>query len=126
MAGHAGGGNLFIETAMKRFDDTGVVPHEGMYVAISVIDTGIGMDEKTMTRIFDPFFTTKESGMGSGLGLASVYGIIKNHQGAITVDSTSGKGSRFDIYLPASPKAPLKEEKRASLMPSPAAGLFFS
>ena len=108
------GGNLFIETAMKRFDDTGVVPHEGMYIAISVVDTGIGMDEKTLTRIFDPFFTTKESGMGSGLGLASVYGIIKNHQGAITVDSTPGTGSRFDIYLPASPKAPLKGEVHQS------------
>ncbi len=104
------GGNLFIETALKRFDDAGIVPREGTYIAISVIDTGIGMDEKTLTRIFDPFFTTKESGMGSGLGLASVYGIIKNHQGAITVESTPGKGSRFDIFLPASQNTPLGDE----------------
>lgn len=104
------GGNLFIETSVKRFDDAGIVPREGIYASISVTDTGIGMDEKTQGRIFDPFFTTKEPGMGSGLGLASAYGIIKNHQGAITVESKPGKGSRFDIYLPASPKMPVVDE----------------
>ncbi len=98
------GGNIFIETFNKEFNDAGMVPNSGFYAGISITDTGIGMDEKTMTRIFDPFFTTKESGIGSGLGLASAYGIVKNHQGAITVESKPGKGSRFDIYLPASQK----------------------
>ena len=110
------GGILFVEAQNISMGDTTIAPKEGLYAKISVTDTGVGMNERTKERIFDPFFTTKDFGMGYGLGLASAYGIIKNHQGAITVESEPGKGSRFDIYIPASRKPVVNEEPSAPLL----------
>jgi PAS domain S-box-containing protein len=102
-----GGGYIYIETDNVVLGPEEAGLHElqpGRYVKVSMTDTGVGMDAATQKRIFEPFFTTKEMGLGSGLGLASAYGIIKNHNGTITVDSEKGKGSVFDVYLPASDK----------------------
>ncbi len=98
------GGELNIDTKNIRLDDIFCKPFEvpgGDYVHIGVADTGTGMSREIMDKIFDPFFTTKESGKGTGLGLASAYGIIRNHKGIITVESKAGKGTRFNIYLPS-------------------------
>ena len=110
-----GGGDLYIETENVTFDENSVKPfaiEPGNYVRISITDTGVGMDEATQKRIFEPFFTTKEMGRGMGLGLASVYGIIKNHGGIINVYSKRGQGSTFNIYLPASEKKLIEEERK--------------
>jgi PAS domain S-box-containing protein len=112
------GGDLYLETDNIRLDrdyiDTkpfSVKP--GLYVKISITDTGIGMDQKIQQRIFEPFFTTKEVGQGTGLGLASAYGIIKNHGGFITCYSEVGVGSTFNIYLPAHAKKDAQSVKVA-------------
>jgi two-component system cell cycle sensor histidine kinase/response regulator CckA len=74
----------------------------GPYVRLSVADTGSGISEEDLSKIFEPFFTTKETGKGTGLGLSVVYGVVKNHRGAIEVDSKVGQGSVFTVYLPLS------------------------
>jgi PAS domain S-box-containing protein len=104
------GGQLLIQTMHGEIDPSygeapaGVVP--GSYVVLAVTDTGCGMDETIQTHLFEPFFTTKAPGKGTGLGLATVYGIIKQSGGHIEVASTLGKGTTFKLYLPRFEEAP--------------------
>lgn len=108
------GGDLFLKTANVTFKEIkarGYAPNPGDYILLTVTDTGVGMDTKTIDRIFDPFFTTKELGRGTGLGLASTYGIIKGHGGHIEVESEKGRGTTFNVYLPASNKLVRKKAR---------------
>ena len=113
------GGDLSIKTMnVTHKNVTGKSPkvRPGDYVLIEVADTGTGMDKKTAERIFDPFFTTKGMSRGTGLGLASVYGIVRNHGGTITVTSKKGKGSTFSIYLPASKREVMRENRVSDIL----------
>ncbi len=101
------GGTFSLETAAVQFDSNPNLEAEpGSYVMLSVRDTGTGMDQETCARVFEPFFTTKEVGKGSGLGLAVVYGIVKQNGGFVSVASQLGQGCEFKIYLPLVAEAP--------------------
>jgi len=109
------GGELYLQSENVFLDEEHVrllSLKPGRCVKLTITDTGVGMDETTIQRIFDPFFTTKEMGRGTGLGLASVYGIIKNHDGIIDVFSKKGEGATFSIYLPASDKKIIEEKEK--------------
>jgi len=113
------GGDIFLETRNIKVDEKFGILYDiqpGNYVRVAVTDTGAGMDEATQRRIFEPFFTTKELGRGTGLGLASAYGIIRNHGGIINVYSEKGHGTTFTIYLPASEKDMITDKKPAEKM----------
>lgn len=104
-----GGGDLVFSAFNARFAADHPLPHPdlapGDYVCLEVSDTGSGIPPEMVDRIFEPFFTTKEPGKGTGLGLSTVIGIVRSHAGAVTVDSQPGRGSRFQVYLPAQPLA---------------------
>jgi two-component system cell cycle sensor histidine kinase/response regulator CckA len=111
-----GGGDLYLQTENVRLDSNYIKPFivdPGKYVKISVTDTGIGMEKNIQERIFEPFFTTKEMTRGTGMGLASAYGIIKKHKGFINVYSEKGEGTTFNIYLPVSDKEVLELEEKS-------------
>ena len=102
------GGQMTIRTELIHLDPTqtrgGIDLKHGLFVCLSVGDNGCGMDDATLKRIFEPFFTTKEPGKGTGLGLATVYGIVSQHRGWVDVESTPGLGTTFKVYLPAAPE----------------------
>ena len=105
-------GRLTIETTNIEIDNQNHLQlTPGSYVKITISDNGCGMNKETQKRIFEPFFSTKQRGSGSGLGLSSVYGIIQNHGGMVTVYSEIKLGSTFNIFLPAVTKKAVIEEK---------------
>jgi signal transduction histidine kinase len=111
------GGRLVISTGRVTVTGSEVGPRPeapGQYVSLEVRDTGVGIAPEILPKIFDPFFTTKELGKGTGLGLATVYGIIRQSQGHIYVDSTPGHGATFTIYLPRTTEGPERRSRRAS------------
>jgi CheY-like chemotaxis protein len=115
------GGKLTIETGTVMLNDSfsarqlGVAT--GQFVTVAITDTGVGMDQQTQSHLFEPFFTTKNPGRGTGLGLATAYGIIRQTGGAIGIESELGIGTTARLYLPASPEQKVSQEKPPAMMP---------
>ena len=110
------GGELLFSTDVVQVDESYKKEHlfeitKGAYIKICIADTGIGMNKETQQHIFEPFFTTKEKGKGTGMGLAAVYGTVKNHNGTINIYSKPGKGTTFSIYLPLNIKEEFKDDE---------------
>ncbi len=120
------GGRIIIETGASRFDETTVpaLPgaSPGPFATLAVTDTGSGMDAETIAHIFEPFFTTKEVGKGTGLGLATVYGIVQQSSGFIAVSSTPGAGTTFRIHLPETNTTPTQPQSPTPAAPAPHSG----
>jgi nitrogen-specific signal transduction histidine kinase/ActR/RegA family two-component response regulator len=120
------GGTLSLAAANITLDETfaETTPEAkpGPYVCLSVTDTGTGIEPGHLDRIFDPFFTTKDVGEGTGLGLATVLGVVRGHGGFVRVDSRIGSGTTFDLYLPASPAAPAAPKIEPAAAPARGAG----
>jgi nitrogen-specific signal transduction histidine kinase/ActR/RegA family two-component response regulator len=118
----AHGGELTLASSLVTINDVYVAHHPeaavGNFVCLQVSDTGCGMDQATQTRIFEPFFTTKPAGQGTGLGLATVYGIVKQHNGWIEVVSEKGAGTTFKLFLPAQDIARSEPRRREGEKPS--------
>jgi nitrogen-specific signal transduction histidine kinase/CheY-like chemotaxis protein len=117
------GGRLSIETAAVAVDDSSAMGHTdvkpGSYVMLAVADSGTGMDEQTQERIFEPFFTTKERGRGTGLGLATVYGIVRQSGGYISVETKPGCGATFKVFLPRAGAPAVGDIPLAGVEPAP-------
>jgi PAS domain S-box-containing protein len=115
------GGRIRVETQPVRVEDDlardGHILRMGRYARVVVTDSGFGIDPAHLPRVFDPFFTTKEQGQGSGLGLATAYGIVKNHQGFIYLESTPGRGTRVLVFLPAAAAPDHPPPDRISALP---------
>jgi len=112
------GGKLTMETSnveVTAEQERDLELEAGAYVMLKVIDTGLGMNSATLSHIFEPFFTTKAQGKGTGLGLATVYGILKQSGGSLRVKSEEGVGTEFCIYLPATPDVPRKSQERVTV-----------
>ena len=120
----AGGGTVAVETGSADLDEAFVAANEGAragpHLFLSVRDEGRGMDEETLSRCFEPFFSTKEPGKGSGLGLATVYGVVKQNDGYVRVESGPGKGTRVTVYLP--PVEPVEATPGVARAPAGGAG----
>lgn len=119
------GGHITVSTRNRELDGVavdGLSISPGRFVALAVEDTGAGMTPEVMARMFEPFFTTKEAGKGTGLGLATVYGIVRQSGGDIRVTSEVGRGSRFELLLPREASMPAPRVQREALAASPATG----
>jgi CheY-like chemotaxis protein len=111
------GGKLTLATSDARLDESETQPHAdvapGEYVMLTVSDTGVGMTDEVKTHLFEPFFTTKDHGEGTGLGLATCYGIVRQHGGHMSVASEPDRGTTFTIYFPAAAGEPLEQREAA-------------
>jgi PAS domain S-box-containing protein len=118
------GGTIKVATTVRKFGHEAAIIHPllvpGSYVILRVTDSGTGIPDDVKDKIFDPFFTTKEQGKGTGLGLAMVYGIVKEHKGAVTLSTQVGRGTTFEVYIPAAPVAPASQPSESA--PKPASG----